>query len=80
VKVDERFLSVHPRTLLWWQQREQCRKCKHHWFKPEKPGSGHSGSGGGEYCEATRYSHDKTCVSARDTDCGSEAALFEAKP
>ena len=27
---DKRFLRVHPRTLLWWREREQCRRCVHY--------------------------------------------------
>lgn len=27
--IDERFLSVHPATLAWWDQREQCERCAH---------------------------------------------------
>lgn len=25
--MDTTFLTVHPRTALWWEQREQCAKC-----------------------------------------------------
>ena len=23
------FLSPHPATLAWWEQREQCERCAH---------------------------------------------------
>lgn len=32
--INDRFLSVHPATLLWWEQREQCRTCSHMIYNP----------------------------------------------
>lgn len=25
--LDERFLSVHPATLVWWSRRDACQSC-----------------------------------------------------
>jgi hypothetical protein len=27
--IDERFLTPHPATLDWWDQREKCELCAH---------------------------------------------------
>ena len=29
MQIDGRFLTPHPATALWWQQREQCARCAH---------------------------------------------------
>jgi hypothetical protein len=28
-EIDTRFLTLHPRTAVWWEQREQCMRCAH---------------------------------------------------
>lgn len=35
--IDTTFLKVHPRTALWWQQREQCERCAY--VKPTASGA-----------------------------------------
>ena len=39
--LDERFLRPHPRTVLWWAQRETCRTCAH--YRQERSGESRSG-------------------------------------
>lgn len=29
MKLDTRFLKVHPATAAWWDQREKCARCAH---------------------------------------------------
>lgn len=87
--LDERFLTVHPRTALWWAEREQCRQCKHHSYVPHvglgtSKRDGGGGTGCGERC-ALAPSNGKTlspgssCIQAREERCGPEARLFEPR-
>lgn len=77
--IDTRFLTVHPRTVLWWEQREKCRRCKHYDHVV-----GNSRIGGQEACTATPArvvnSFGLSCISAREPGerCGPEAKLFKA--
>jgi hypothetical protein len=82
-QLDERFLTVHPRTVLWWKQRKQCAKCRHQLAQPStRTTKGHL-AGGGLTCLATPINDAVTtsCITARDEGrpCGTKAALFEAK-
>jgi hypothetical protein len=80
--IDPRFLSVHPRTLLWWKEREQCSACAH---LDSKPIPNERGTGMVMHCKATaprvrdngRVDYS-ACISARDPGaaCGPAAALF----
>jgi hypothetical protein len=79
--IDTRFLTVHPRTLLWWRQREQCATCAH---LVETPENVRSKSGGGMQCGVVRaYSPSglASCISARDEGqaCGPDAVLWEPR-
>lgn len=67
------FRTVHPRTALWWQQRETCRSCKH---LSRRVGNSawvcslaHGRVPGGLLC----------CIDARDPAgvCGPGASLFK---
>lgn len=78
--LDETFLTIHPRTALWWQQREQCLKCKHlEVVKARGRISGGQwscrgvGGGGGD-------NGSTACINAREEGmpCGPDANLFEA--
>jgi hypothetical protein len=72
------FLSVHPATALWWEQREQCQRCAH----VDKRLEGHK-----ELTEVLRCTRTRTpagrkewayCIDARATgECGPEATLFQ---
>lgn len=76
----ERFRSVHPRTLLWWEQRKQCLACVHVIDRPFQEYKGRTvSSGGGLGCRGATLSNGVThsCISARETVCGPEARLFE---
>lgn len=73
--LDERFLTVHPRTALWWEQRETCKKCVH--FRKRADGALSCtaiGGGGGTGLNGG----DAACISARDEGqrCGPDAKLF----
>lgn len=83
--LDERFLTVHPRTALWWEQREKCAGCAHLEVQPSDAGTGGGwaclacpgGGGGGLRAGFT------TCITAREEGhgvrCGPDARLFQAK-
>jgi len=82
MEIDTRFLSVHPRTALWWQQREQCRSCKHHSYAPDFMCKKGGTRVGGEKCAVIGSAQGPTtCISARDEGfaCGPDANLFEPK-
>lgn len=80
--IDERFLRVHPRTALWWEQREQCKRCAHVRHRPQKfTGKGNTnGSGLGMSCAVSpaRWG-EASCIGARDlgSPCGPDADLFQ---
>lgn len=92
MKLDERFLKVHPRTAEWLAQRETCFKCANLIFdkdRPEmncrlftvEPNFGKSKSV--VYHNAMRKALEVRgvkmyCIDARDKDgpCGPEARAF----
>lgn len=80
--IDQRFLSPHPRTLLWWQQREQCRQCAHY---VRVPTSAKSNGGDAEHCllghnhgGSTAWTPSSACIDMRDAGsaCGPDGRLF----
>ena len=81
--LDTRFLQPHPRTLLWWQQREQCRRCVH--YRRVDTCARATGQGLAEHCAMGRdcgamQSETAACIHMRDAGsrCGPEGWLFEA--
>lgn len=84
MKLDERFLTVHPRTKLWWTQREQCAQCKHVRHIDMKQTRGGWGQSGGQWSCAQNKGGGhangfRSCIDAREEGgaCGPEARLFE---
>lgn len=81
--LDTTFLRLHPRTALWWEQREQCRVCSQHAKVGRSedvcllPGNNIKGKG---------RTPGVPCITSRDegSPCGPGAARFtpkeEAKP
>jgi hypothetical protein len=76
-QLDERFLTVHPRTRQWWQQREQCLRCAHCVREPQ--GCRDKTNLGMRCGLASRGLHSDACISARDEGaaCGPDAKLFK---
>lgn len=78
--VDERFLTVHPRTALWWEQRETCRQCAHYVAVASKHPRGTRSTGGQESCRARACpTHQPSCMESREegpNHCGPEARWF----
>lgn len=76
--LDTRFLRVHPRTRLWWAQRETCRTCAH--YRQERSGERSCGMSMMDHCAAGRDGSGRlsACIDMRDEReaCGTEAALF----
>jgi hypothetical protein len=83
MKIDERFLKIHPRTVEWQRQRKKCAKCAH-LIRP--PGATRESM----RCSAVpnvhgignnrNGKHDAAyCIDAREGACGPAAALFKAK-
>ena len=72
------FLVVHPRTALWWEQREVCRRCVNQAETPLTRKANNGVAGGGMTCSAA--AHTDSCISARDAGaaCGPDARLFKA--
>lgn len=84
MKLDTQFLTVHPRTALWWEQRKTCDQCEHCDRRPTKA------SGGGRIvtnphrCGITPAGGPTGlayCIDAREPDgeCGPHAKLFQPK-
>jgi hypothetical protein len=79
------MIDVHPATILWWEQRETCRRCAHHLFALPLKRSQDDGVGG-ERCKACPAERGKRkllyCIDARleGKPCGPEAKLFVARP
>lgn len=74
--LDERFLRPHPRTLLWWAQRERCRTCGHYRLESSAAAQG---AGTLEHCMAGRRGiYAAPCIDMRDEgrQCGPDAALY----
>jgi hypothetical protein len=82
VKLDTRFLTTHPRTVLWWEQREQCRGCAHAIIEEVERRAGFNETSTTMRCAALEpYPHTRTqpyCIDARDPGkpCGPKAVLF----
>lgn len=81
MEIDTRFLTIHPRTALWWEQREQCSKCKHLERVDIKQRRASWGQSGGQMsCLATGTAEKRIpCITAREDSmvCGPEARRFE---
>lgn len=79
VACDTRFLSVHPRTLLWWREREQCRRCVHY-RERSAAGQRHQRTPL-QYCVALTKGrrYPWACIEMRDegAPCGPLGRLFE---
>jgi hypothetical protein len=73
------FLSVHPATKLWWEQREQCQRCAH----VDKRLEGHKELTEVLRCKVTPVTVGRQpwayCIDARakGRECGPEAKLFK---
>jgi hypothetical protein len=74
VLLDRRFLVLHPRTALWWKEREVCAVCVFvvrdgHAWRCDAVAGGSSKEGAG-------------CMRARDEGqaCGPDALLFKPAP
>lgn len=74
-------IPVHPRTALWFKQREQCDRCRHTATRAHRKGNGTTvSSGGGSMACVLGRGPDQSCMSMRDAGsrCGPDARLFEA--
>ena len=80
--LDERFLTVHPATALWWRQRKLCERCKHLEQVTDASGKGILMQCGkaSTWSAFGRQDH-RACVQARSEHgcCGAEAKLYEAR-
>lgn len=78
MELDTRFLTVHPRTKLWWEQRQQCAQCTHVRITEGKT---HGGDVHTMYhCRMHREgSVWSSCMTARDEGqpCGPDGKLFK---
>jgi len=81
VATDDRFLTVHPRTALWWQQREKCLQCAN---MSRMAGTAREATHTAMKCSAvggggTNSRGDSSCIAARDEGpnlCGPRAKLY----
>ena len=78
------LFEVHPATELWWEQRDKCRGCAHHFRFTLKRRYGDDV--GGERCKACPAERGKRdylyCIDARleSGPCGPDAKLFSPRP
>lgn len=81
VATDTRFLSVHPRTLLWWQEREQCKRCAH--YREKTVSYGRYRPSLLQICvaEPRRRAYPWACVEMREegAPCGPNGVLFRPR-
>jgi len=90
--LDTRFLTVHPVTAKWWQQREQCKQCKHYILEDATKRRGEYAARcdasrlpvPGQGNRATEYCIDARAPAEERQDgkpglCGPDAVLFEPK-
>ena len=76
-EIDRRFLTVHPRTTLWWAQRVACDSCAH---MRRHVGNCRATENTLIMCAATpagRYTGFASCIDAREPGrpCGPDATL-----
>jgi hypothetical protein len=71
------YWKVHPRTALWWIEREQCRRCSFHRSDGHADACDHPRAiiGAGR---ARAGNGGATCISVRDEGgaCGPAGRLF----
>jgi len=84
--IDERFLTPHPRTVLWFAQRGKCERCVNSHQDGDRTSGKrtHGGMVGGMRCSAakdekSRRATDAYCIDAREegAKCGPGAKLFK---
>ena len=82
MQIDTRFLTVHPATAVWWQQRDKCESCVH--FNLQEGREGESIM----RCRAAlvfrhplRPERGVYCIDVRDEDgpCGPDARMYERR-
>lgn len=81
-QIDTTFLKVHPRTELWWKQREKCMRCENFRHRPARSSGNGSGSGQGMSCAVVNHGLlPASCIQAREegSKCGPHGLLFVAK-
>ena len=75
--LSETFLTVHPATELWWQQREQCLRCAN----VDRRLEGQKDLSEVLRCKVVRTPAGRKewayCIDARAGACGPEATLFQ---
>lgn len=71
IRLDTTYLSVHPRTQAWWNERAKCEACIY-LVKREKVMN---------CCIGTDTGERSPCIKARDPAgvCGTEARLFRPR-
>lgn len=80
MSLDPRFLTIHPATAEWFEQRKKCERCKNLHTAVEQ---------GGNTVMRCRKTSNRTrpdagggyCIDARAAGqpCGPNAALFKEK-
>lgn len=80
------FTKPHPRTVLWFKERETCKQCRNCVVNPITEGSAGRNKGGGWHCIKTRNNKSgpnphQACIAAREPGmpCGPDAKLFQPK-
>lgn len=78
MKLDTRFLTMHPATSLWHQQRDQCERCAHFVLREGDEGESIM------RCKAVRAPRPANrpvlgayCIDARQGACGPDARLYK---
>ena len=80
--LDQRFLTIHPATSAWWDQREKCESCR--WLNLREGTEGE----GVMRCTAVRVDQRATrdllgayCIDVRSESglCGPDAKLYQSR-
>ena len=88
--LDQRFLTLHPATAAWWEQRERCESCRWCSLREGNDGEGMmiclAAPQPDEHVRrmlAARRSHavHLYCIDARDESgpCGPDAKLHQPR-
>ena len=76
--IDTRFLKIHPRTELWFEQRKQCERCAH--VDPHMPTTARESLRCKAVMKTVPITVGEYCIDAREDGlCGPEARFFEER-
>lgn len=82
MQIDTRFLTVHPATMTWWDQRETCETCQHLVLREGREGEAVMRCRQAlTFHRPSRTEMGVYCIDARGDDgpCGPQARMYERR-